>query len=1004
MKHIKNSLTGSIFLLEHHGIPTSNTTDFNEVIISGSLCVDITNNELYILKNTVWTKIGSGFDINKFIPLQGTYLNKPTFGDVEFVDNKGIYSGQSRIKLTNNSLYLQFSDNDLNTLINNTLKLDKNTIWFKDNSLLNVDSSSIDNFIFSSKTTTGTGLSLQNSLKNILLTNIGNQLSLINSSSNNLMGEISSTLSLINVNKSKLYLNINNPLTIANVSQTEFNISSSISTLTLNQINNSNFKGYWSGTSSLLNIISYVYYEGNLVDSNLNNLVYSSIYGITNKLFINEVENFYNLGIVNSEPNGLNTFSLSLTTNITFSKYLFNLGNLGLSTIFHSNNLTLLGMNASNIINYSNFNILNNNYGHKLNNSDYNTMINNDDVLLTSNIIYSSNNLLFNNKHIYSTSGSYNVVINTTKISIINGIHNFIINSDDVALSGNYNFLNGLKSGYSYKADSYNTIFGNVSGTSSLVDIKTGNTIIGNVILDNSLTNNNIIFGAKLLSNIKHSNNNNNIILNVDNFSINDSNSVFLPNRFYGVNLGFTGLFNLTNISDNRQWIMPNNSGTIALTSDIVDSEKVKVSGTDGMSGYLFDKLVGSTNILLTKNGINQQIEISYIQPTGLKTYYVDGNNTMLGDGSILNPFKTIDMVVDFIRNTPISNRVAIKVSAYSGINYIVNRNLWLNVDWIFEAGAIITNGVFGNTHLFDQISAINYDSVDLIQTAPNIYGEGSFILTGKGFFISKDTSLITQTSKSYTISFSLIDCDTSNLYNIIEINPAKYNNGFGYVIIGNNNGNNGIILNRSSNNSNNKVCILSNNGLGVSVSSNFNVYNISFTEMTTGSTNISSHIRIISPTYNRVIKDCEFYVNPSGISNCVAIEGTNGLSVFISNCIANFGLYSNKSFILYNSSAPITYGLYMNNIQFVAGTNSSFIRKFTLSSSTPNIYATYNTIDAPAMIMNTSNTIIDPNTYLANKACVNTVNNQITMYQLPTVAPSDYGAIYNSSGFLKIV
>lgn len=58
MKHIRSSVKG-IFFLEHNGIPTSSTTDFNETISNGSLCVDTINGDLYIYKNSTWQFLNS---------------------------------------------------------------------------------------------------------------------------------------------------------------------------------------------------------------------------------------------------------------------------------------------------------------------------------------------------------------------------------------------------------------------------------------------------------------------------------------------------------------------------------------------------------------------------------------------------------------------------------------------------------------------------------------------------------------------------------------------------------------------------------------------------------------------------------------------------------------------------------------------------------------------------------------------------------------------------------
>lgn len=59
MLHIRSSIKG-IFLLENNGIPSTIITDLGEDIVDGSLCVDRTNAELYILKTGSWELVGNG--------------------------------------------------------------------------------------------------------------------------------------------------------------------------------------------------------------------------------------------------------------------------------------------------------------------------------------------------------------------------------------------------------------------------------------------------------------------------------------------------------------------------------------------------------------------------------------------------------------------------------------------------------------------------------------------------------------------------------------------------------------------------------------------------------------------------------------------------------------------------------------------------------------------------------------------------------------------------------
>ena len=54
MQHIRSSIDG-IFFLQNNGAPTSTVTLFNEPIKDGSLCVDVNNDELYILRDGTWS-------------------------------------------------------------------------------------------------------------------------------------------------------------------------------------------------------------------------------------------------------------------------------------------------------------------------------------------------------------------------------------------------------------------------------------------------------------------------------------------------------------------------------------------------------------------------------------------------------------------------------------------------------------------------------------------------------------------------------------------------------------------------------------------------------------------------------------------------------------------------------------------------------------------------------------------------------------------------------------
>lgn len=125
MKHVRSSAANSIYFLEHLGNPnikdSPTTTDFNEEILSGSLCVDRVNNDLYILRQTVWEKVGNDFeallvqnnteaavimsDYNG-IRSYGVLLNSPNSTIEEDVENTVVIGGANVIASIDNTVYV----------------------------------------------------------------------------------------------------------------------------------------------------------------------------------------------------------------------------------------------------------------------------------------------------------------------------------------------------------------------------------------------------------------------------------------------------------------------------------------------------------------------------------------------------------------------------------------------------------------------------------------------------------------------------------------------------------------------------------------------------------------------------------------------------------------------------------------------------------------------------------------------------------------------------------
>jgi hypothetical protein len=148
---------------------------------------------------------------------------------------------------------------------------------------------------------------------------------------------------------------------------------------------------------------------------------------------------------------------------------------------------------------------------------------------------------------------------------------------------------------------------------------------------------------------------------------------------------------------------------------------KIKISENDQTADYAEVKLVAGDDIKLDvlNGGGVEQLKISYnpTPPEGIKVFYVDGNNSVTGDGSILNPFKTIDsaraaVIGSGTTSAPDVEGATINVAGYDGANYQTSNNLAIHdITWNLSPGAVID--YTGTTHLFD-LSAAGSQSSDI--------------------------------------------------------------------------------------------------------------------------------------------------------------------------------------------------------------------------------------------------------------------------------------------------
>ncbi len=603
MKHIKNSIKGSIALLEHSGIPVSLVTDFNETIVNGSLCVDTTNDDLYILKNSVWTKYGAGFSGGNFIPIPGTDLNNPVTGDIETTDGVKIYNNTSSVTFTDFALHLGYRD--FVGVSDNDLELSDNVVFKKAASIVSANLGSKDNFVFSVVSTdTSSGVFLgNNSANNILFTSISKDFILDASNDNHILGNPGEA-SYYYLNTKSFFRLFSDTQVIAmiNNEHVEFDVDIKQEDGFYAGDNvNTRVTGIVGGTQAGFNQNQNTYLEGSFVDTNYTSNTFHNFYGGINNTDIVDCDFFYNLGHIVADVYGDYTLdhSTSAASQIVDVTNFYNLGILGNVNLDSVANYTFIGKNSNIISSISNKNFFYNVNGFKIwGESDNNIMfnMNNSDFFhhnIYSQLYDSSNNFMFNNMVVYSTSGNYNFVANTTRI-VINGGDNFIYASKRSGqgvlfnVLGNNNLIYSVQfEGRPHTLGSHNFIFGDVHGESysgevdnTTYSLGSGNILLGNVNFNNTLSNNNIVLGAKRFTNVIHGGQSNNIFLNVDNFDVPDSNTVYLPFKFYSVYNGYTGLFLNVNITEDRTWIFPDKSGVVAFLDDITAAQNMLVDLT----------------------------------------------------------------------------------------------------------------------------------------------------------------------------------------------------------------------------------------------------------------------------------------------------------------------------------------------------------------------------------------------------------------------------------------
>jgi hypothetical protein len=577
MRHQKNSERDGIFILVNNGVPNTNITEYGEQITNSSLCLDSTNQELYILKNNVWVKYGTGFSPNAYIPLAGTIFNKPVTGNIEYHPGVANYSGNARLTYYSDIITIDST--------NNRLYIADNIIYSTKNNFV-LDNNSKNNFITS---LFSDNITISNSSNNKLFMSFKDGVfDILNSNDNIISGSFDGGSLVFDNNIRTDFKGIYNG--VSDIFSVSNNTATSISLIVE------------SGTNSTVshNTDSYIY--GSISDSTIELLNNSYIYGYVDSSTIEESSTlrfFSDISGSSISHSSNDNFSGSKIINVEMSNITDNF--FGVSTmsgcnIHHVDNSVFLGkitsitastLESNTIVNSSNYILITSLHNH----------ISTSTGVVGQSYIRGEYNFFHGISDISLTGfTAYNIVFFTNNIKFRDGYteNNIILSNGFDGTVGSNNFLIHTNTSNNIFGD-YNLFFGDIIIPSD-IDLKNKNIVLGNHTLNDTISSSNILLGAKNLSSINHNSQNENVIINVDNFLVDDSQTVYLPNKINLVNNSFKAKIDAVNITQNNTYLLPNNSGTLALLSDITGGS------TDVLGTVLTGYVTSPTNTQLTSS------------------------------------------------------------------------------------------------------------------------------------------------------------------------------------------------------------------------------------------------------------------------------------------------------------------------------------------------------------------------------------------------------------------
>lgn len=187
------------------------------------------------------------------------------------------------------------------------------------------------------------------------------------------------------------------------------------------------------------------------------------------------------------------------------------------------------------------------------------------------------------------------------------------------------------------------------------------------------------------------------------------------------------------------------------------------------------------------KNGNNSQVNASYSTPfelNPLKVYYVDANNPEEGDGSVINPFQTMQLAIAAVigtgnRTFPENPDIIIKVATQV---YSISENIFINgITWEFNDGVIVNY----NENAGYLIDTVIPGITNQINKPFKIIGGATFNIRNQGGFIRNVGAAYSQPyNRTLEIEVNNVDCDTAvvvspNERPLIHVEKNTINGGY---------------------------------------------------------------------------------------------------------------------------------------------------------------------------------------------------------------------------------